>query len=88
MEGTVGHAREAGINMSHVLLVVIICDHYICLPCSSYVAEVAVDVVVVVCHRHSLILVWRAASMATEECLVCHKCALTHIHTHGKSVFT
>ncbi len=49
MEGTVGHAREAGINMSHVLLAVIICAHYNCLPCSScYVAEVAVDVVVVV----------------------------------------
>lgn len=44
-----GHAREAGINMSHMLLAVIICDHYNCLPCSScYVAEVAVDFVVVV----------------------------------------
>lgn len=33
--------------------------------------------------RHSSILVWSAASMATEECLVCHKCALTHIHTEN-----
>lgn len=47
MEGTVGHAWEAGIN---ILLAVIICDHYNCLPCSScYVAEVAVVDVVVCC---------------------------------------
>lgn len=41
------------------------------------------------CHRqgrHSLILVWSAASMATDECLVCHKCALTRIHTHTQKI--
>ncbi len=49
MEGMVGHAREAGIDMLHMLLAVIACDHYNSLPCSTcYVTEVAVDVVVVI----------------------------------------
>ncbi len=49
VEGMVGHARETGIDMLHMLLAVIACDHYNSLPCSTcYVTEVAVDVVVVV----------------------------------------